>query len=168
MQLVCPRCQFQFTHATLADRLWNQVVKGQEPDDCWIWIGPVNAKGYGSISLGNRQRALGTRGNKRFYSHRLAYELTTGSIPDGMFVCHKCDNPRCCNPAHLFLGTPNDNVQDMISKGRKTRKLTEEQVRNIRIRFAAGDSISKLAIANGVSRETIRAIVSGRTWRHLA
>lgn len=81
------------------------------PDECWPWTGAVTGKGYGKISLAYRHRN----------AHRVAFELWHGPIPDGLLVCHRCDNRPCCNPAHLFVGTAKDNAEDMMAKGRWKR-----------------------------------------------
>lgn len=95
-------------------RLWAFVKKGAE-SECWPYAGCKSPRmGYG----------LSHRKGKTTPAHRIAYEAAHGEIPAGMFVCHKCDNPPCCNPAHLFLGTPQDNVDDMMAKGRQ-RKTAE-------------------------------------------
>lgn len=94
----------------LPERFWEKVnVKGV--NDCWEWNACQYKNGYGKFAL--------TRSNA-VYSHRLAYELTYGSIPNGLYVCHSCDNPRCCNPNHLFAGTQTDNMQDCKRKGRNS------------------------------------------------
>jgi hypothetical protein len=77
-------------------------------DDCWPWRGTVGANGYGNIRVDGH----------RVSAHRMAYEVLVGEVPDGILVLHHCDNPACCNPRHLFLGTAKDNTQDMIAKGR--------------------------------------------------
>lgn len=88
-----------------------RINKEMQPD-CWIWTLAKDKDGYGVAHKG--------RGN--FRAHRISYETFIGPIPEGFSVCHHCDNPPCCNPAHLFLGTNQDNMDDMVAKGRKPRK----------------------------------------------
>lgn len=106
-------------YCSLACRFWSKVDKSAGVDACWPWTAKSKHKaGYGVISVDG----------KRNVSHRVAWELARGEIPPGMHVCHKCDNPPCCNPSHYFLGTPADNVLDMVDKGRhgtKGKKLPE-------------------------------------------
>lgn len=92
---------------TLRDRFAKYVAPG-DADACWLWLGTKTEDGYGQMWNGRRSRI----------AHRIAYELEFGEIPPGLLVCHRCDNPPCCNPAHLFLGTVMDNALDMIAKGR--------------------------------------------------
>lgn len=91
----------------LTTRFWEHVEK---TDACWNWTGCVDVKGYGSIST--------SRGSRPLQAHRVSYQIANGPIPDGMMVLHRCDNPRCVNPSHLFLGTAADNTHDMMSKER--------------------------------------------------
>ena len=92
------------------ERFRKFYVEG-DPDDCWLWLGGTASKGYGHFSMGGR-------GGKQVNAHRAAYEFHYGPIPEGMLVCHSCDNPPCVNWNHLFLGTHQDNVRDMWAKGR--------------------------------------------------
>lgn len=92
---------------TLAVRFWRRVKRGTRYS-CWPWLGPRNQKGYGLAATGSRTEA----------AHRVAWTLTHGPIPQGKFALHRCDNPPCCNPRHLFLGTQIDNMADMRRKGR--------------------------------------------------
>lgn len=150
---------------TLHDRFWSRVNK---TDTCWIWTGTSLAVGgYGYIS----------HKRKMYRAHRLSYEWTKGSIPKGMFICHTCDNPKCVKPEHLFLGTPADNVHDMIKKGRDTKavgekasksKLTPIQVLEIVELFPKpGISYAEMGRRYGVKHSSIINIVRGKSWRHI-
>jgi hypothetical protein len=93
-------------------RFWSRVRKG---DDCWEWLGRTSTNGYGAVWADKRDRR----------AHRVAWELVNGPIPDGLYVCHHCDNKRCVRPDHLFIGTATDNMQDALRKGRNPfRNLT--------------------------------------------
>lgn len=102
-------------HAAL---FWSKVQKGG-PDECWIWTGSKTPSGYGQLRI--RQRAC--------VAHRFSYELNIGPVPNSLFVCHRCDNPGCVNPGHLFLGNQQDNVADMVRKGRHSSRTHPESLR---------------------------------------
>lgn len=142
---------------------WARVKVGAA-DACWPWLGGSGNNGYGVLRYAGRL----------WLAHRLAYTLTHGT-PPRFHVCHTCDNPACCNPAHLFDGTDRDNVHDALAKGRMARgersgpaRLTEEQVREIRRTYVPGEmSYAALARRYGVAMVTIHHIVVGNTWRHV-
>lgn len=147
---------------TVSQRFWLRVEKRGE-DECWPWKGPTR-KGYGFLAVG------GTKSSPRGV-HRISWELHNGQIPDGLCVCHSCDVCNCCNPKHLWLGTPADNAADRKSKGRSARgnrfpqaKLTEISVKEIRNRLAKGERIATLAMSYRVNRQTIKAVRSGQFW----
>lgn len=152
----------------LAERLWAKVDQSGGPDACWLWTGAVATKeGYGSIRL------TGAKAGKAM-AHRVAYELTNGPIPEGRHVLHRCDNPPCCNPAHLWVGTQQDNMSDMKAKGRQSRgerfphsKLNADSVRLIRKLLTEGEPVVALARAFRVSPPVIRKLRDGKTWTHV-
>ena len=127
-----------------------------------------------------RNRPDTTIGGKRMRSHKAAWIRAYGPIPEGMCVCHKCDNPQCINPEHLFLGTHTDNMRDMWAKGRarprkfetgashprSTAKLTEETAVYAMARLLAGERQKSVAAAFGVDQSCISNLWSGRTWSH--
>ena len=106
------------------DKLLRRLTPGK-PEDCWEWQGSTNAKGYGFITATEINEQL---------AHRVAYRLWVGDIPEGLCVLHKCDNRKCCNPSHFFLGDNADNTRDMVNKRRQRHKLSEDDVREIRDR----------------------------------
>lgn len=128
-----------------------------EASGCWVWKRAAGGFGYGAIYVrGRLERA-----------HRLSYELHVGPIPDGLHVCHRCDNPPCVNPAHLFVGTQFDNLDDMTRKGRRWSKLTPDNVREIRAKHKTGATVSQLAREIGVSTPTVAKVIKGTGWRHV-
>lgn len=150
-----------------AARFWARVDMSSE---CWIWQGFVDARtGYGRVSLNNRP--IG--------AHQLAFLIANGWVPQGrqMYVCHTCDTPACCNPAHLYAGTPAENSADRDRRGRAKlihgsanvqAKLTDEQVRDIRRRHAAGGtSYPKLAAEFGIHAQNIGRIVRRKGYANV-
>lgn len=154
----------------MAERFWSKVDKS-DADRCWIWTGGQQKRGYGTFKIS----AEGTKASKR--SHRLAWEMENGEIPDGLFVCHKCDNPSCVRVSHLFLGTHAENMADCVAKGRKPglvgekhnlAKLTESQVKEIRARKEAGTTSQKdMALEYGVTQSAISEIILRKSWAHI-
>ena len=141
--------------ATLEERFWSKV---DTSGSCWLWQGAKQRDGYGSFGAPATRRA-----------HRIAYELAHGPIPVGLFVCHTCDNPGCVNPAHLFLGTHQDNMADQRAKGRGRLglrngrgKLSDAQIADIRARFTMGERASDLAEVFGVTTRHIQKVVTGK------
>ena len=139
-------------------RFWAKVEK---TDTCWLWRGPLLKTGYGSFNIKP----------KTHRAHRIAWLLTNGPIPDGVDVCHTCDVRPCVRPAHLWLGTRAENLQDASNKGRMAKpnaKLTAIQAQTILNRYAAG-GITLLALANeyGVALTTVHHIIRRRTWKRL-
>lgn len=128
----------------------NKVKSG-----CWNWTGPKISKGYGRISFQN----------EHLIAHRLVYILLKGEIPKGMNLCHTCDNPECCNPDHMFIGTQKDNMIDCLKKNRSaSAKLKYEEVKAIRSLTKIGIDSKQLALLYGVSNKQIKRIIKGTAW----
>jgi len=131
---------------------------------CWVWTRASSPLGYG---------AFGDTDGRVKRAHRGAWEAANGPIPPGLFVCHRCDNPACVNPAHLFLGTNNDNVRDMVSKRRHAKgdrngqsKLSATDVGIIKMLLGLGVKQWMLAKLYGVDPSNISHINRGSTWAH--
>lgn len=167
----CPVCGRTFAGTNLGSHVWACDVTWEDlywmkvdkrgPDECWPWTGRKDKSGYGRFD----------RKGPRVYAHRIAWTLANGPVPEGKDILHQCDNRWCCNPAHYFLGTQEDNNADAFKKrrhawGERSRhaKLTAEQVKQIR---ASSGRKTDLAEQYGVKIGTIYAIVAGRIWRHL-
>lgn len=160
---------------------WSHV---QKSDGCWEWVGARNPNGYGNHHAQGRTRK----------AHRVSWEMEYGPIPEGMLVLHRCDNPPCVRPDHLFLGTQRDNLRDAIAKGRwnspkrvrsyavtaqklsarsgpsgesnPNARLTAAEVASIRTRYASGlESQSRIAADYGITQVNVSHIVRGLSWR---
>lgn len=152
----------------LIERFWHYLKIGSEAE-CWEWQGPL-------ISQKCPYGALAVRGHRRVLAHRLSWEIHNGPIPEGLFICHTCDNPRCCNPKHLYAGTSQDNMRDKAQRGKGYNqgeaqwraKLTNEQVLTIRKRRAAGGcTLQSLADEYGVNKGAIWSVVHRKSWVHI-
>lgn len=148
------------------ERFWAKVDR-RRPDECWPWLRHKSKSGYGRVGVGYNV----------MLAHRVSYFLKRGTVPPELAVCHRCDNPECVNPRHLFLGTASDNAADKISKGRHRHgipdnrgskhgmsKLTEEQVRQIR---SATGSQRVIGDQFGVSKGAVQLIKAGLRWGHV-
>lgn len=144
-------------------RFWGRV---DQSGDCWLWSGAVGASGYGRFDLKGRGRP----------AHRVSYAMAKGDIPDGLFVCHHCDNRLCVKPSHLFLGNNSDNMRDMVRKGRcnvpvgarvHNAILNDEMVVEIKRRLAKRESCTSIGKVYGVGVLTISLIKRGKAWKHV-
>lgn len=181
---VCPYCQQEFrvtpqqdkqrfcSHACRSaesqsrndEKFWAKVEK---TDDCWLWTGSTNYAGYG-VFYPQKHRSI--------LAHRRAYAQTYGKLSDDVCVLHKCDNPPCVNPDHLFAGTRGDNIMDMVSKGRNRHlkgihhphaKLNPDIVRDMRIFYDGGFSYRDIGEMLGLHHSTVARIINKETWRHV-
>ncbi len=153
------------------DRFWLKVGK-QNNNECWNWLGAIITSGYGELHH--------TIMNKSKVAHRISYELHFGEIPDGLCCLHTCDNRRCVNPNHLYLGTHSDNMHDMVMKNRHvfvpfanginnpSNKLTEQHVKEIRFKYR-NSVISQIELAKqySINQSTVWEIVHNKIWRSL-
>jgi len=144
------------------ERFWSYVDK-RGPDECWEWTGLLARGGYGHIRIDDHW----------LLAHRIS-EAIARKDPVAMFVCHACDNPICVNPKHLFVGTPQDNSDDMVKKGRSctgtinpNSKLTRKEVADIRRAYMEGMSQSEIARDFGVTQTNVGLIVRGKSWQHI-
>ena len=156
---------------SIVERFWSTVVVRK---NCWEWSGYSNGNGYGILSVNSRSEGI----RYNIYAHRLSWEIYKGHIPEGMWVLHKCDNPACTNPKHLFLGTNKDNMEDCSRKGRQNGRakarpgilngnvcLTEKQVREIKSNTVG---CTELGRRLGVHKSLISAIRKRRAWKHVS
>ena len=151
-------------------RFWAKVKRGAD-NECWEWTAARFKSGYGAIQFGGR-------GGRKFRAHRVSFALANnGELPDGLNICHACDNPPCVNPAHLYAGTQADNMSDMKTKGRLVNptgerhgesKLTAADVIAIRAASANGEIQRTIATRFGVTRSQVSNIVNRKSWTHIA
>ncbi len=171
---VCLECKKTFVanreYCSMSCAIIGKTVKNES--GCWNWTGAKDKNGYGFIKQYNTRKMTKT--------HRASYQLFKEEIPEGMHVCHSCDNPSCCNPDHLWLGDNQANINDAYQKGRIKKleyngigskngcsKLVEEQVLEIRKLYNDGLSQEKISKMFGVSQVLISGIVRMVTWKHV-
>lgn len=131
--------------------------------ECLPWVGTINADGYGQRSIKNKTRT----------AHRLAWEASFGDIPPGLCVCHRCDNRRCVNPKHLFLGTPTENTADMVAKGRNVRGASARpphsrpitEISTAKALLRSGSRVCDVVRATGIPQSIISRIKTGQIWK---
>jgi hypothetical protein len=143
------------------EKFWEKV-KLSGLDDCWMWQATKDGNGYGMMKTNGRHER----------AHRVSHTLLKGTIPNGLFVCHTCDTPGCVNPAHLFLGTNDDNMKDMVAKGRSDKErryciLSRDQAKAV---YDVRYSVSATALAKeyNVSVPTVYAIWCQRNWKEFS
>jgi hypothetical protein len=151
------RSQRRYVRATIEERFWKYVAKG-EPGSCWEWQGAKDHHGYGRLNSPGHSGPV-------LKAHRVSYEIHAGPIERGLHVLHSCDNPPCVNPAHLRLGSPADNTEDRLSRGRGRsggRYIhSDETVEAVRRALADGLSYSEIAGLLGVKRRWVQAVALG-------
>jgi hypothetical protein len=179
------RKQIAVTHEMLVQKFW-ELVAIRSDGECWEWQGRLNWSGYGILCMGKRC-------NPTFHeerAHRFCYRIhnALSKVPKGLHVCHRCDNPKCVNPKHLFLGTDLDNMRDKCRKGRQPKgeeyakrlrewiprgsrrsnaKLTETDIRTICEMRERGMFYKDIAKHFGVHKQTVCSAALGRTWKHI-
>lgn len=151
-----------YRRPSVAERFWAKV---QKTDGCWLWTGRPFGGGYGSLRVDDR----------RLLAHRVSWQLHFGAPPDDLCVCHKCDVRLCVNPAHLFLGTHQENSLDALAKGRHPRgetqgraKLREADVLEIRRLHASGVGGTAISKQYGLASRTVFDILQRKHWKHVA
>jgi hypothetical protein len=147
-------------------RFHSKYAKSDEGGSCWNWTGTIVGRGHGQFYFGG----------KRHLAHRVSLKLSGADVPDGMMVCHKCNNPKCVNPSHLYVGTALDNARDSIRAGtfyfphpghrekHHSAKLTGEKAQLIRKLKAGGSRSRDIAVEFGVSRELVDRVCRGASW----
>lgn len=151
---------------TLTERLKSKMSLPTN-SGCIEWMGAIATSGYGAINI--CESGSKYKHNTVYNAHRISYELFIGVIPDGLLVLHKCDNRKCVNPDHLFVGNQKENMSDMITKGRAIHigKLNADKVKEIKERIRNGSKNADIAREFTITQQTICDIKKGRSWRYI-
>lgn len=152
-----------YKRKSLVQRFYEKIKVNSETG-CWEWTAYKSVDGYGRMPVNRKSKE----------AHRVSWQLHFGEIPDGQSVCHKCDNPKCVNPSHLFLGSHADNMIDKINKRRQSRgqscaqsKLNNKLVETIRFCYKKGFTQTEIASYLNMSQGTISRVVRGEAWTHV-
>lgn len=157
----------KYTTEEAVKSFWDNVAITADSERCWLWTARIHPSGYGTKNWNGRKDQ----------AHRVSWMINYGAIPEGLWVLHRCDNPTCVNPKHLFLGTRQDNIDDMVAKGRRANtigennprcKITANQVREIRSRYAKTKiSQRELASEYGIKPTQLSRIIRHKTWKEI-
>jgi len=157
------------TSIGLEKRFWKYTDR-RSSSECWNWTGPLLNSGYSQLGVGSESN--GTRAVRM--GHRISWLIHFGEVPEEKMVLHKCDNRKCVNPNHLYLGTHKENMQDAYNRMTMSRgeqhhnaKLTKEKVIELRNRYADGESIRSLSRSFKLDRATVKAAAIRKTWRQV-
>ncbi len=152
-------------HIITREEAFNNSISINKETDCWEWTGQLK-EGYGCFSFQGKEKLV----------HRVMYERHKGAIPPKHNICHSCDNPKCVNPKHLWLGTQADNILDMIKKGRDRKafgeknhaaKITEDDVKNIRLKYKEGMNMSSISRLLNFPYPIVLRVCKNETWKHV-
>lgn len=168
---ICKFCEIKYwkqgsEFCSIKCRILGKIEKKE--NKCWIWKGAKSGDGYGAIKVNGKQTSI----------HRQSYKEFIGYIPDGLCICHKCDEPLCCNPEHLFLGTHKQNTKDSVKKNRArclrqngslnpSAKFNEELVKEIKKLFKKGWMTRDIEDLLGIPHKNLEDIKYNKTWRHV-
>lgn len=155
-----------YKNKPMEERFWEKVDRKSD-SECWEWTATRSGRGYGRFYIGKTP----------MQASRVAYKIANGDFDQSLHVCHKCDNPPCCNPSHLFLGTASENIRDAVAKGRwhdfrgeknVLHKLTADQALEVRkIHASKSKTIAQIAAMFGLTESGAEKIIYRKRWKHI-